>query len=84
MGRILPGRAIHRDAALALGVKRVVANGLAREDFRVAEAERAETGGDPAQTLTGRVRLGGMRIGGPDDLTQEREGWIGEPIFLQH
>src|SRR6267378_65044 len=46
-----------RHLSPALGVQRVIDNEFARENVMIAQAKRAETESDPAQSFTGRVRL---------------------------
>jgi hypothetical protein len=48
------------DALLALCVKRVVDDELSLQDFVVAQPERREAVGNPAQALPCGVRLGGV------------------------
>ena len=56
---------------MALGIKRVINGELASEDFVIAQAEGTEAVRHPAQTLTGGVGVGGMRIGRANDLREE-------------
>jgi hypothetical protein len=62
---------------LAFCVKRVVNDKFALEDFMVAQPEGAETGGDPAQTLSSWMRVARMRVSSSNDFAEQNERWIG-------
>ena len=48
----------------------------------IAQAKCTETMGNPAQALACRVRVGGMRVSGSNDLHQKNErGIVREPVF---
>ena len=49
----------------------------------IAQSERAEASGNPTQTFSGRMRVGGMRISRAHNLTQQNERRLGELVFLQ-
>ena len=50
----------------------------------VGKPERAEAAGDPAQTFSGRMRIGRMRISRTYNLAQQNEHWIAEIVFFQN
>ena len=50
----------------------------------VAEPERSEATGNPAQTFSGWVRICRMRISRAHNLAQQNERWIGEIVFFQN
>src|SRR5881397_1317381 len=53
-----------------------------RENFVIAQFEGAEAAGDPAQTFSGGMRIGGTRISRTHNLAQQNERWIGELVFF--
>ena len=50
----------------------------------IAQSERAKAAGDPAQTFSGCVWIGGTRISRAHNLAQQNECWIGEIVFFQN
>ncbi len=50
----------------------------------VAQPERAETAGDPAQTFSGCMRIVRVRVGRANDFPQQNERGFGELIFFQN
>ena len=71
------------DLALTFCVERIVNHELALENFVIAQSERAEAAGHPAQTLAGRMRIGGMRIGCANNFPQQNERRIGQLYFFR-
>ena len=49
----------------------------------ISQSACCEAAGDPAQTFSGRMRIGGMRISRAHDLAQQDERGIGELVFFQ-
>jgi len=50
----------------------------------IAQPDRAEAAGDPAQTFSGWVRISRMRVSRAHNLTQQSERCIGELVFFQN
>jgi hypothetical protein len=50
----------------------------------IAQSKAAEAAGDPAQTFSSRMRIGGMRISRAYNLAQQTERWIAEIVFFQN
>ncbi len=50
----------------------------------IGQCERAEAAGNPAQTFSGWMRIGGMRISRAHNLAQQNERWISELVFFQN
>jgi transporter family protein len=48
----------------------------------IAQSEGAEAAGDPAQTFSGWMRIGGTRVSRAHNLAQQNERWIGELVFF--
>ena len=71
------------DPAFAFCVKRIVNDKFAFENFVIAQSESAEAAGDPAQTFSGWMRIGRMRISRANNLAQQNERRIGELVFFQ-
>jgi hypothetical protein len=69
-------------SAFAFRVERVVNDEFALENFRVAQPELAEAARDPAQSFTGGVWFGGMRIGRAHNFSEQDERRIGELVFF--
>ena len=57
----------------AFGVKRIINDELALQNCGIAQAQRTEAKSQPAQTFACRMGSGRMRVGGPDDFTQQHE-----------
>src|SRR5207237_5151717 len=57
---------------------------LALQNFVIAQAERAETAGDPAQAFAGWMRIARVRIGSPHNFAEQKESWIGQLVFFQN
>src|SRR5712671_6522239 len=68
--------------AFALSIQRIINNKFAFENFVVGKPEPAEAAGDPAQTFSSRMRIGGMRISRPYNLAQQSQGRITELVFF--
>jgi len=49
----------------------------------VAQPERAETAGDPAETFSGCMRIIRVRVGRANDFPKQNERWIGELMFFK-
>ncbi len=68
--------------AFTFCVECLVNNKFAFENFVIAQSERSEAAGNPAQTFSGRMRVGGMRISRAYNLAQQNERRIGELVFF--
>src|SRR5438105_2697321 len=73
-------RLLFAASAFAFCVKRIVHDKFPFEDFMIAKPEGAKTASVPAQTFSGRMRIGRMRISRAHNLTQQNECRIDELI----
>src|SRR5207244_2515288 len=71
------------DPAFAFRVERIVNDKFPRENFVIAQPERAETAGDPAQAFAGWMRIARVRIGSPHNFAEQKESWVGQLVFFQ-
>src|SRR5258708_1736552 len=71
-------------APLALGIKRVIDDELAFQDFVVSQTESAESECDPTQAFAGRMRIRGMRISCADNFAKQDKRWVGQGVFLEN
>src|ERR1700682_6110612 len=71
------------DLAFAFGVKCVVNDEFALENFVIAQPELAEAPGNPAQPFTSCMWIARMRIGRAHNFAQQNERGIGEFVFFQ-
>ena len=55
---------------------------FAFENFVISKSESAEATGDPAQTFSGGMGIGGTRISRADNLAQQNERRVGELVFF--
>jgi len=55
---------------VTLRIQRVVNDELLFKNFKVAQAQRAKTEGYPAQTFSGWMRFGRVRIRSAHDFTE--------------
>src|SRR5207247_1147389 len=70
------------DPAFAFCVKRIVNDKFAFENLVVAQSESTEATSNPAQTFSGRMRIGGMRISRAYNFAEQDERRVGELIFF--
>src|SRR5262249_38943846 len=49
----------------------------------IAQSECTEATGDPAQTLSSRMRIVGVRVSRSNDFAEQSERWIGKLVFFQ-
>ena len=69
---------LRQKVAFALSVKRVIDDELTVEDFVVAQAERAESERDPAQTFSGWMRIYGVRVSSANDFAKLHERGVSQ------
>src|SRR5207249_3722171 len=53
------------------------------ENFVISQSECSEAAGDPAQTFSSRMRIGGMRISRAHNLAEQNERRVGEFVFFE-
>jgi hypothetical protein len=83
-GHRLTGLIGPADLAFTFCVECLVNNKFAFENFVISQSECSEAAGDPAQTFSGRMRIGGMRISRAYNLAEQNERWIAEIVFFQN